>query len=179
MGEKWFFFTLIYSFTQKFWFCSVYAICYHNLLLWDSEFCPLHLESKQTDWNGALFSALALSVLLHYSSWAQLSQEMSHGCVIWLSYFWATSFPERNTNCPWRSWTKGNSEIWRNHLSHQHFTGNTSWKSSICLRWRTLVFSRVSFFSWDFLLNLCSDILDHFFQYFVHFHSLNSDFNYL
>lgn len=33
------------------------------------------------------FCPIALSILLHYSFCTLLSQEMSHGCVIWLSYF--------------------------------------------------------------------------------------------
>lgn len=71
---------------MKFWVCNFFS-SYHNHFLWDSKFCPLRLEPRQTAWNGELFCAQALSVLLHYSFWTLLSQEMSHGCVTWLSYF--------------------------------------------------------------------------------------------
>lgn len=176
LGSEWkiILFPLIYSFAVKFWVCNVFfkLLSYHNLFLWDSKFCPLCLEPKQTAWNGELFRAQALSVLLHYSFWTLLSQEMSHGCVTWLSYL---SVPGRNANCPWHSRAKENTEIWRNSSSHQCFTESTSWEIRMYLHCRTSVFSIVICSFWDFLLNLWSGILNCFCQKFGHSCSLYSN----
>lgn len=138
------FFPLIYSFTGKFWFWVFMQVA--TIIYFFSEIQNfvhfIYRASKLTEmviyfvpWF-YLSSSITLSELNRVKKWVMA---VSYGSATSED----TSFPERNTNCPWHSWAKENSGIWRNPSLHQCFTGNTSWEISMHLQWRTSIFSIV------------------------------------